>query len=191
MQLNLVLGKPIFSNEAADEPVSLSEAKAYLVISSGETAFDAQVTGLIKTARIQLEDYLNISLINRRITARLQNDDGYMRLPYAADSVTIVSVADDNSNEIDTISYSLKGNFFSANTGVNYDHYYQRNQDMLQPCVDNIVTVVYDVSGTIGEQFKTAIMQQVAWLYQNKGDVITQNLSPVAKLTVRPYRMVN
>src|ERR1044072_5317914 len=108
MQLNYVLNKPVFSFESATEPVLLDEMKTYLHIAPEETFNDALINQLIKTSRQQLEDYLNISLINRTISARLQNDAGYMQLPYAAETITITSVKDDNDTTINSDSYSLK-----------------------------------------------------------------------------------
>jgi uncharacterized phiE125 gp8 family phage protein len=188
MQMNYVLGQPIFSDENDTEPVLLAEMKTYLRISSDETFNDTLITQLIKTARQQLETYLNISLISKTITARLQNDSGYMLLPYSAPEITISSVKDDEDNDISSDSYSLKGNLFTANASTNA----WPGNNFFSPC-NSIVNVVYAVDYSddgLPVHFKTAIMQQVSWLYERRGDEIETALSPLVKLSMKPYRQV-
>lgn len=140
MQVNYVLSTK-FSNENTIEPVLLAEVKKYLRISEDETYDDELITQLIKTARQQLEGYLNISLIPRTVTARVQNEVGYMLLPYSAPNIAITAVIDDNGNTLATTAYSLKGDTFSAflsSTATPANNFYEGS------C--GIVNVTYNVS---------------------------------------------
>ena len=184
MQDNYVLHTSFTEAEDLIEPVLLTEMKTYLRISPDETFNDALVTQLIKTARQQLEGYLNISLVDKTVTARLQNEIGYMQLPYSAPSITITEVTDDDDNVIDSDNYKLKGNMLSVySTPTAINNFYSG-------C--SIATVVYDVAYPDGlpEHYKTAIMQQVSWLYERRGDEMDRALSPLVKISLKPYRRV-
>lgn len=188
MRQNYLLGNPVVT-EASDliEPVLLPEMKVYLRVSPDETFNDTLITQLIKTARQQLEGFLNIALVPKTVAARLQNDAGYMQLPFSAPNITITSVVDDNGNTVSSNSYKLKGSLFSAygSTATPANNFYS-------PC-NFIAVVTYDVSygdAGIPTHFKTAIMQQVAWLYERRGDEMDKALSPLVKISLAPYRLV-
>lgn len=184
MQQNYVLSTS-FSDEGS-EPVLLAEMKTYLRIAPEETFNDTLITQLIKTARQQLEGYLNISLINRTVTARIQNETGYMQLPYTADTISITSVTDDNNTDISSDSYSLKGDTFLGNGNSTA----WAGNNFFSLC-NPIINVVYSVSWTaLPEHFKTGIMQQCSWLYERRGDEMDSALSPLVKISMKPYRRV-
>lgn len=188
MQINYVLGTPVFSAEATIEPVLLAEMKKYLNLSIDENYFDELITQLITTARQQLEGCLNLSLIARTVTARLQNDAGYMQLPYSAPVLAITSVTNNDDVAVTSDTYSLKGNMFCgySKLGTPANNFYS-------PCV-NIYNVTYSVAYTgdvLPVHFKTAIMQQVGWLYERRGDEIESSISPLVRISLKPYRQVN
>lgn len=185
MQDNYVLYTS-FDEGTPTEPVTLNEAKGYLIISATETAFDTLITQLIITARQQLEGYLNRSLIDKTVTATVVNETGSMHLPYIGDEITITGVTDNEGNTID--DYEIFDDLFCVNpasTATPANNFYVS-------CITSC-KVVYDVSypNGIRSEFKTAIMQQVAWLYERgRGDEFTQAISPIVKLNLRPYRRV-
>ncbi len=166
MQLNSILYLS-FSNEGA-EPVTLAETKLHMRIADAETYDDTLITEFITTARQQLEQFLNISLINRTVIATLQNDAGYMRLPYSTDAVSITGVLDDSD------VYKVKNDAFAA-----YRIDPNPRNNFYIPC-HNIVTVTYDVTWPVlPTKYKTAIKQQVLWLYDRaRGDEDVQQISP-------------
>lgn len=187
MQNNYVL-KVGFQNEAETEPVSLEDVKKFLIISLDETFNDALIMELITTAREQIEAYLNRSLINRRVIARLQNETGYMSLPYTAGIVEMANVVDNDGNNV---AYSLQDDKISINNvsiGTPQNNFYTGNG-----CNQAIATydVSYDANNKLPVQFKTAIKSQVSWLYERaRGDEFESALSPVVKRNLRPYRRI-
>lgn len=188
MRINCII-PPISLDEGATptEPVTLAEMKNFLIISSDETAFDTIITMLIKTARQQLETFLNISLIPKTITARFQNDAGYMELPFAAPTITINSAVDDDGNTINSDNYSLKGSAFCG-----YSKTPTPQNNFYSPC-NLIVTVNYSVGyGTNGlpTDLKTLIMQQTSWLYEHRGDELINQLAPIVRISAVPYKRV-
>jgi hypothetical protein len=166
---NLVLDIQ-FSNESIIEPVTIIEARNWLKLDVSDD--DNIVTELITTARQQCEGYLNISLIGRTVTAWLQIGLDEIRLPYGPVK-TVTSVTNYKGDPIQ--GYELKYELFKA----------------LDPATE--VKAVYDsgFTGAIPAHFKTAIKEQVAWLYTNRGDEqIMETLSPIAKKILLPYRRV-
>jgi hypothetical protein len=166
---NLVLDIQ-FSNESLVEPVTLPEARSWLKLDVSDD--DTIVTELITVARQQCEGFLNISLISRTVTAWLQIGLDEIRLPYGPVK-TITSVTNYKGDPI--AGYQVKYELFKA----------------LDPCTE--VKTVYDAgfNGSIPKQFKTAIKEQIAWLYTNRGDAeVTETLSPIAKKILAPYRRV-
>jgi hypothetical protein len=166
---NLVLDIQ-FTNESLVEPVTLPEARSWLKLDVSDD--DTVVTELITAARQQCEGYLNISLISRTVTAWLQIGLDEIRLPYGPVE-TITSVTNYKGDPI--AGYQVKYELFKA----------------LDPCTE--VKTVYDAgfNGSIPKHFKTAIKEQIAWLYTNRGDAeVTETLSPIAKMILAPYRRV-
>jgi hypothetical protein len=166
---NLVLDIQ-FSNESLVEPVTLPEARSWLKLDVSDD--DSMVTELITAARQQCEGFLNISLISRTVTAWLQIGLDEIRLPYGPVK-TITSVTNYKDDPI--AGYQVKYELFKA----------------LDPCTE--VKTVYDAgfNGSIPKHFKTAIKEQIAWLYTNRGDAeVTETLSPIAKKILAPYRRV-
>lgn len=191
MKQNLILDRPQIE-EASDlvEPISLAEMKTFLFLSADETFNDALITGFIKTARKQIEEFLNMAIVNKTVSARIQNDFGYMRLPYSGPVMSITSVTDDDGNVINSDSYKLKGSLFSAYSSSLAT---PRN-NFYEPCY-NVVNVVYDVSydeeHPLPEHFKTAVQQQCAWLYEKgRGDEVESAIAPIVTISMKGYKLV-
>jgi uncharacterized phiE125 gp8 family phage protein len=158
---NLVLDTT-FSAEGA-EPVTLADAKAWLKVDIADD--DLLITELITTARRDCETYLCTSLIPRTITAYLQIGLGEIRLPYGPVDV-ITTVTDLDGNVID---YITKYETFKA----------------LDPVTE--VKAVYTTLGQ-GAKFKTAVMKQLAFLYEHRGDETELNAEVMRQL--KPHRRV-
>lgn len=163
------------------EPVTLAEVKAYAKIDTGTTD-DSIITDLITTAREQCEDFTGISIVNRTVTAVLNNDCGGIYLPYCP-FINLLSIVDEDGNTISTDDYKLSGILFP--------------QLIYPKCK---VTVVYTAGyGLPPERIKSAILQQTFYLYENRGEsaVISRSgivaeltLSPQAKATLQRFRRV-
>lgn len=118
------------------------------------SAYDTMLISLITTARIMIEKHCNVSLMSRQVIAKLYPGT---QLPYMGNSFTQVSMTDIAGNVI-------SGNYADLTT--------------LDP-----VIVTYDVVAYDSEDFKTAIKQQVIYMYENRGDSTAGiiGLSPMVK----------
>lgn len=198
MKINYSLSPPTFSTESEVEPITLAEAKAWLKI--GVTDDDTIITSLITTARKQLEDYLNISLITRTVTAYIQNDLGDIMLPYQpmqpaddeAEDIDFISIVDGDDNTISAANYKLIGGEFKrlrtngglGNVGTARNNFYT-------PCNSYLVVVYNAGYAILPEVFKTAIKEQIDWLYNNRGSENGEEISPAVKSTLKSYRKVS
>ena len=164
------------------EPVTIAEVKAYCKIDTG-TIDDDILTELIITARQQAEDFTNISIVARSVTVVVKNLNGGIYLPYCP-FLSLTSIKDQYGNDIDPANYILSGTMFPQ---------------LIKPCWDRM-TLVYEAGyGIPPSKIKTAILQQVFYLYENRGEsaVISRSgvvaeltLSPQAKATLNRFRRV-
>ena len=152
-----------FSAESPTEPVLLQEAKDWCRIDVADD--DTIITSLIKAARIMCENYANLSFINRTVTAKIKNGLGGFNPPFGP-LVEITSATDSDGNAI---------------TDFKFDCAYSGN-----------VTVVYTAGyTTLPVNLKTAVLNQIAFLYENRGDVRLQSgMSEEAKLILNQVRIV-
>ncbi len=168
---NLVLDIQ-FSNEGP-EPVTLTDAKNWLKIDVSDD--DVLLTRLISAARQDCENYLNISLVPRTITAWLQIGLDEIRLPYGPVN-DLTSVSNNKGEVIEPANYVLKYEKFKA----------------LDPATE--VRAVYTAGYSAEElpsNFIIAILSRVAQLYEHRGDELGQgNLSPDVVQKLKPYRRV-
>lgn len=134
----------VFSGEGS-EPVTLADVKAWGKIDLSDE--NSLITALITTARIMCEQYCNTSLVSRTIAADINNANGGFILPYGP--VTNTPTAVDWQGEAITLTY---------------------NFGQIQQPRDRM-TVTYTAGfTTVPEVYKTAIMQQILYLYENRGD---------------------
>lgn len=161
-----------FSSESATEPITLAEAKAWIKVDTAITADDTLITELIKAARQQVEGFLGISLISRTVTAVINNSAGSIELPYGP-LVSFTSLTDEDNVAITSDNYELRGIEFKYLKTPEYDY----------------MTAVYTTGyTTVPENFKTAVKEQVAWLYDNRGEA--KELSEIVYNTLKPFRRV-
>lgn len=162
-------------SDASAEPVTVDEAKAWIKVDVADD--DDIIEQLITTARQQCEQYLKISLVERTITATLLNQTGGIELPYGPVN-SIESFTDLDDNDIDADSYKMRGE--------------DGNFKWLQTSFCEAVKITYTAGYTsLKKVFKTAISQQTAWLYENRGDAkMADQLSPMVIATLKPYRRV-
>jgi hypothetical protein len=133
----------IFSAEGS-EPVTLADMLNWGKID--QNTDNALISALITTARIMCEQYTNTSIITRTIVADINNANGGFILPYGP--VTGTPAAVDWEGTALTLVY----NFSQIQTP------YGR------------MAVTYTAGVTNTSLYKTAIMQQVLFLYENRGD---------------------
>jgi len=157
-----------FSAESGTEPVTLDEAKGWLKISDDITDDDDLLTELITVARQMCEKYSCISFIERTVKATLNNSLGSISLPYGPVG-TISSYKDYNDTTV--TSTAVKGSEFKI---------------LYEPCIDYIEVTYLAGYATLPYNLKRAVLCQVAYLYENRGDATAvSQLSPDAKTILK------
>lgn len=153
------------------EPVTLAEALAHCLIDNlGQD--NSIVEAFITTARQMCEIYTAVGFINRDIVCTLNNSLGGIYLPYGP-VVDITSVKDYDGNTV--TDFTLKGVAFKQLTEPKY----------------SFLEVEYNAGyTTLPQQLKTALLCQVAYLYEHRGDENDGMMSPITKSILKPYRRV-
>jgi hypothetical protein len=163
----------------------LAEAKEWCKVELAIAEEDALITALITTARKQCEGFTNLSFVPKTVTAILNNSGGSCELPYGPIKDTPAVTYRDNTGTVIT-GVILQGD---------------ENKYIESPCVDFIKAVYETGYSTLPENFKTALLQQIVFLYENRGDVadgsqrlnnrgMPTQLSPMVSLTLKPYRRI-
>lgn len=159
------------SEESVTEPVTPAEIKEYLRIDLDDD--DTLLGILIKAARKSCEAYTNVSFVEREVTAELMNQLGGQPLPYGPVG-DIISFKDCNGDDVDEDNYKIDGVQFKR----------------VKTCFDGPITVSYNAGyEALPEDLKVALMCQVAWLYEHRGDEqLKTGLSEQSKLLLSQYR---
>jgi uncharacterized phiE125 gp8 family phage protein len=164
-----------FSDEDSIEPVSREMAKEWAKIESVQD--DIVVDLLIKAAREICEKYINHSLINRTVTAVINNTCGNTYLPYGPVKA-VTSITNSGGTPLETSQYYL--------AGIGFKRLQWPNEDNLQ-----IVYTAGYADNSIPSQALAGILCQVAYMYEHRGDdaEIQSQLSPLAKSHLKSIRM--
>lgn len=173
---NAVLDIVFEDAEDMTEPVTKADVKAYCKINTG-TAEDSILDMLITAAREQCEDYTGLSIIQRTVQVVLNNSNGGIFLPYGPVILPITSIKDVDDNAIETDNYTISGTQFPQ---------------LISP-TDKNITLVYDAGYLIvPERIKLAVLQQVFYLYNNRGETGEKlpTLCDQAKSTLQRLRRV-
>lgn len=148
------------------EPVTVEEAKFFNRLTA--SAEDSLIQSLITAAREIIEQYLNRSLIPRVVQIECVCDGrNKLELPYGPVIQTETDVYD-----IQSVYYRFgpteDWNDISDNTGktyrfagLNYCYIFANPGEY---------RIKYGCQALTGEVYKTAIKQQVVFMYQNRGD---------------------
>lgn len=161
-----------FSDDEEVEPVTLTEAKNWCRIDVSDD--DDIITELITAARIICEQYSNISFIPRTVTARLKNPLGGIYLPYGP-VTELASVTDDDLNELEIGDYTITGASF---------------KQIKEPFTE--LTLVYTAGyELLPKNLKKAMLNQISWMYDNRGSDESAQISEQAKLILNLVRRVH
>ena len=160
---NAVLGVK-FDDGVVVEPITLQEAKDWCRIDVPDD--DALITSLITAARMLCENYANLSFIKREVTAKIKNGLGGFIAPYGP-VISVTSAKDSDGNDIDITAFDF---------------------DCAYP---DKITVVYQAGyEALPQDLKTALLNQISFLYENRGDVRLQSgLSEESKLILNQIRI--
>jgi len=131
-----------FSEENDSEWITLDEAKNWLRVDV--TDDDTLITMLISAARGVCENYANLSFINRNVKAKIHNGLGDITLPFGpVIGDVIYKDMDGNALVISNLNEPYDGDF----------------------------TAEYNAGFTaLPANYKIAILCQIAYMYENRGD---------------------
>jgi hypothetical protein len=154
---------------AATEPVLLDAVKLYCKIDDLVTFDDPLLTELITVARQSIEDYTNEALTTRNITAIVRNLCGEVYLPYSPITSPIVLVDSDGNSISNAVILGDKNAYI---------------KEPITDYIKAIYTAGY-TSVTLPKKYVTAIKMQVAYMYENRGDL---KLAPMVKTLLSSAR---
>ena len=161
-----------FQDGAITEPVTLTEAKNFCKIDISTD--DDLINVLITAARQMCEAYTGVGFVEHSIVAVLNNCNGDIYIPYGP-LVAINSVENEQGTVLilDT-NYTIGGNEFKR----------------LKTPLQNNITIDYTTGyTTLPEALKTALLNQVYYLYDNRS-VGVDDISPIAKIILNLYKRV-
>lgn len=168
MYSNKLLDWKIVS-DALVEPVSLEDAKLFMNVDYSEK--DSIISSLIIAARHMLESKYDIGIIEKEVQIIINNSAGDFDLPGAP--IGDVSAVDCDGNSI-----------MLSIIGDNYKY--------VQSPQSSYLKLIY-MSGypltEVPEVYKTAIKNQVLWMFENLGDVqMDGKICEMAAMCLKPYR---
>ena len=144
------------TTDVATEPVTLAEAKAHLRVDFTQTDNDNDITRLRKVARLQVENQINKGLGSRTIKVGVRNDKGNFKLPFGP-VTSVTNVKDVDQVTLETTAYSIKNGVLETK--------------FTQPVFVTYVTGY----ATTPEDYKQMILERLAYLYNNRGDIKKTN----------------
>jgi len=187
---------------AADEPVTLAEAKAFMRVTS--SAEDTLITTLISSATETLEQYTNRYFVVRTVqgdfsTVLVSKTEVY---PYVVvgraelQTVTSVEVSVNGSFEAESFQIKKPTHGFSR---ILFDDLTDQLDDIPYP-LQIIFTAGYGDASNVPDNIKVAIMEYVSFLYRNRGDCIDKDacsvlqendgIPPIVRNIMARYRII-
>lgn len=174
------------------EPVSPTEAKTHLRITY--TDDDTEISSLITRARKQIENWLNISIVYQRILIVADVCES-LTLPFGPviglESVQVTGSSTGSGVGLWETSSGwqvmIPGDIFIPGDGsisVNITNPYPFSSN-----VPGRYKITYTAGmSTVPDDLKQAILAQVAYLYEHRGEENLTGLSPEAETITQPYR---
>jgi hypothetical protein len=151
-------------------PVTVAEAKAFCRAENSTAVQDNLFALWIRAARTKVEAYTGLSLIPRNITAVLSNPQGNMELPFGP--VVSVPVFRDENNVVQEITTQ----------GLDFPYV---------PLPFEYSKVSYTAGYADGEcpdELKQAILLQVCFWWENRGDSMSNAYAPMVIALAQKYK---
>lgn len=164
----------------ADEPVTLTEVKAYGKIDYSTD--DNLLQMMIPAARQRLEEYLSLSFVQRDITVLCNNGSGGLLIPFGPmDPSTLQVFYEGETTATDPANVKISG---------------LGNYRLIYPAVCGLTLKFKGgyLPGQLPEAFKTALCAEVLYMTENRGDDRDQtlkNICPDAVQLLAPFRLYN
>lgn len=151
-------------------PVTVAEAKAFCRVENTTTAQDSLFALWIRAARTKIEAYTGLSLIPRNIVAILANPQGNIELPFGP--VTSTPVFVDEQATVQEITTQ----------GLDFPYV---------PLPFHYSKVTYTAGygdGECPDELKQAILLQVCFYFENRGDQQTNAYAPMVIAICQKYK---
>lgn len=151
-------------------PVTVAEAKAFCRAENSTAAQDDLFALWLRAARKKIEDYTGLSLIPRNIVAILSNPQGNIELPFGPVTSTPTFVDTENvTQEITT-------------RGLDFPY-------VPEPFTYSKVSYTAGYAdGEVPEELKQAILMQVCFWWENRGDQPTNAYAPGVIAICQKYK---
>jgi hypothetical protein len=167
---NLILDYTNVEVGYVNGPVTVAEAKAFCRAENSTAAQDSLFALWIRAARTKIEAYTGLSLIPRNIVAILSNPQGNMELPFGPVTGTPTFVDSENvAQEITT-------------EGLDFPYV---------PLPFDYSKVSYTAGYADGEcpdELKIAILMQVCYWYENRGDQMSNAYARMVIAICQKYK---
>jgi hypothetical protein len=170
MAYNRILDYTNVEVEYVNGPVTVAEAKAFCRAENSTAAQDNLFALWIRAARTKIEAYTGLSLIPRNIVAILTNPQGNIELPFGP--VTSTPVFVDNLNTVQAITTE----------GLDFPYV---------PLPFDYSKVTYSAGYADGEcpdELKIAILLQVCYWWENRGDQMGNAYAPGVIAIAQKYK---
>lgn len=185
------------------EPCTLTEAKAQLIVTYSDD--DTLITGLITKARKAIENYCNISIVAQTVTmiADLYNE---WELPYGpVTGITGVQTRTGTEGSgpgtyaTQTTGWGTDGTQFLSfipsgaggfNPGEPFRGYFQWGEyaSPYGQTPGNRYKITYNTGySVVPDDLKQAVLVQIVFLYEHKGEEMGVAMSDQARVMAEPY----
>jgi uncharacterized phiE125 gp8 family phage protein len=183
----------------AEEPVSLSDAKAFLRIADSITIEDSLISSLIETARVYAERFTNRNFILRDWEGLFPGLQSSKFEP-----AYYVELSKSPLNDVtDVLWYSSSGYTSTSEYKIKYNSSFSRLLFFEYPGSFPSDTVYklkvlfkagYGNASDVPEAIKHGIKEHVNFLYENRGDVQaigSETVPEQIKIRYKQYRIIN
>jgi hypothetical protein len=168
-----------------DEPVTIDEFKNYARLEGFEaagsgtamefTSDDEFITDLITGAREMLELWTGRSLVAHTWKLRFTNGLGGYTLPFS-NGATVTELLDSDNEAIIADDYTVEGLDFKSLASPTYEN----------------MTITYTTAGNCPKRLKNAILAEVLYRYENRGDITAEgSISEKARAIAAPFKLVD
>jgi hypothetical protein len=168
----------IIDDAEVTEPITLAEAKAYMMIDTDYSSNDADINLLITSARLLVENHLNVGLAKREVLV-VWNGCA-LELPLMPNAEIVSVFKNDEPDALPNTDYTVNG-YNKKTIGINsigngnFDYFY-RLDGFVEITAPNGFsnTDYYKVNYVTGYEvlpalLKQSLLAQIDFMYKNRG----------------------
>lgn len=184
----------IVDNQPVTEPITLAEVKSYLQIDADYSVNDFDLMIASTAARKRLEAYLNIGLVKREIIVYWDGSPIELPLSPTGNILEVLKNSEELSSEDYTLilmpanrisvnqAYACNGEWFYSIDGfVEFTPTFTAGSTDVYIC--RYETGYDELKGDL----KQALQAEIAYIYQLRGEPVTDIISPNAVLLASQY----